>query len=233
MKGIILAGGTGSRLKPLTYLLNKHLLPVYDKPMIFYPIETLRELGVKEILIVSSVDDLKIFMELFGDGSSMGVDFSYKAQIESGGVAQALALGETFIGEDKQFIVILGDNIFEQGAHGVKIPKKCGIVFKKVKDPFGLGVYHKGKIVEKPREIISDLAQTGLYFYTPEIFKYLNTQKPSPRGELEITDLNNWCLENLDTEIIEYKGFWADAGTFDSILNVANWLKKKSNKDKE
>lgn len=224
MKGIILAGGLGTRLKPLTYLFNKHLLPVYNKPMIFYPIETLKKLGVKEILIISSEKDLEKFITLFNNSPSMGVTFSYQSQLESGGVAQALALGESFIKEDKQFAVILGDNIFESS---VKAPPQCGIVFKKVTDPFGLGVYHKGKIIEKPKEFISNLAQTGLYFYTPEIFDYLKIQQPSPRGELEITDLNNWCLANLNTELIEYKGFWTDAGTFDSILNAANWLKNK------
>jgi glucose-1-phosphate thymidylyltransferase len=224
MKGIILAAGMGTRLRPLTYLLNKHLLPVYDKPMIFYPIETLKELGVTEILIVTPPKDLHLFANFLGDGSSLGLSLSYKVQPESGGVAQALALGEQFIGEEKQFAVILGDNIFECG---VTIPEKCGIVVTKVLNPLGLGVYHNGKIVEKPKTFLSDLAQTGLYFYTPEIFKHLKVQKPSPRGELEITDLNNWCLEHLDTQIIEYTGFWADVGTFDSLLHAANWLQSK------
>ena len=221
MRGIILAGGLGTRLRPMTYLLNKHLLPVYNKPMIYYPIETLKEMGVKEILIISGGVHLGRFLELLGDGSDLGVELTYRVQMDAGGIAQALGLAEKFVGKE-QFCVILADNIFE---HGVEVPKKCGIVFKEVADPTGLGVLFEGKIIEKPKEFISNLAQTGLYFYTSEVFDFIRDQKPSARGEMEITDLNNWCLENLETQIIRYKGYWADAGTFDSLLATSNWAK--------
>lgn len=223
-KGIILAGGLGTRLRPMTYLLNKHLLPVYDKPMVYYPIETLKAMGIKEILIISGSSHLGKFTEILGEGNEFGVDFTFKVQNEAGGIAQALGRAESFVRGEEQFAVILGDNIFE---HPVKPPKKCGIVFKEVEDPKGLGVLHEGKVVEKPKEIISKLAQTGLYFYTPEVFTFIKNQKPSARGELEITDLNNWCLENLETEIIEYKGYWADAGTFNNLLSASMWIKNK------
>lgn len=222
-KGIILAGGLGTRLRPMTYLLNKHLLPVYNKPMIYYPIQTLKEMGITEILIISGGVHLGRFLELLGDGKDLGVELTYKVQTEAGGIAQALGLAEKFI-DGEQFCVILADNVFETG---VKIPKKCGVVFKEVADPIGLGVYFEGKIIEKPKEFISNLAQTGLFFYTPEVFEFIRDQKPSARGEMEITDLNNWCLDNLETEIIKYKGYWADAGTFDSLLSASNWVKNR------
>lgn len=224
MKGIILAGGMGTRLRPMTHLLNKHLFPIYNKPMVYYPIETFKEMGITDILIISGRNHIGRFLELLGEGNEMGVDFTFKVQNEAGGIAQALARAENFVKGEEQFAVILADNIFESA---VKPPKKCGIVFKEVADPTGLGVYYNGKVVEKPKEIISNLAQTGLYFYTPEIFDFIKEQKPSARGEMEITDLNNWCIENLETEIITYKGFWADAGTFDTLLATANWVKNK------
>ncbi len=224
MRGIILAGGMGTRLRPMTHLLNKHLLPIYNKPMIYYPIDTLKSMGITEILIISGRNHIGRFLELLGEGDEMGVDFTFKVQNEAGGIAQALSRAESFVKGEEQFAVILADNIFD-GV--VKLPKKCGIVFKEVADPTGLGVFFEGKVVEKPKEIISNLAQTGLYFYTPEVFDFIRGQKPSARGEMEITDLNNWCLENLDTEIINYTGFWADAGTFDSLLATSNWAKNK------
>lgn len=223
MKGVILAGGLGTRLRPMTYLLNKHLLPIYNKPMVYYPIETLKEMGIIDILMISGGNHLGRFLELLSDGKELGVELTYKVQREAGGIAQALSLAEKFVGGE-QFCVILADNIFE---YGVEIPKKCGIVFKEVADPTGLGVYYEGKVVEKPKELISNLAQTGLYFYTPEVFDFIRNQKPSARGEMEITDLNNWCLENLETEIINFKGYWADAGTFDSLLATSKWAQTR------
>lgn len=222
MKGIILCGGTGTRLRPLTLVVNKHLLPVYDKPMITYPVETLKSMGVKDILIISGGEHIGHFLEFLGDGSLFGVNFTYKVQKEAGGIAQALALAEDFASE--QFAVILGDNIFE---YSVPVPKKCGIVLKEVENPNRFGVYCDGKIIEKPAKPLSNLAVTGLYFYTPEIFDFIKQLQPSARGELEITDVNNWCLQNLDTEKIEYDGFWSDAGTFESLLHSSNWAKSR------
>lgn len=221
MRGVILAGGNGTRLRPLTEVTNKHLLPMYDKPMILYPLETLKQMGVTDILIVSGGEHIGSFAEFLGDGKNFGVNLTYKVQAEAGGIAQALSLAEDFV--QGNFAVILGDNIFE---HPVTPPTTgCGIVLKEVEDPSRFGVYFRGHIEEKPRVPQSDLAVTGLYFYTPKIFDFIRTLQPSARGELEITDVNNWCLENLPTEIIEYEGFWSDAGTFDSLFNSAQWVK--------
>lgn len=224
MKGIVLCGGMGTRLRPLTLVINKHLLPVYNKPMVFYPIETLKSMGVKDILIISGGEHIGSFLELLGDGSEFGLRFTYKVQKEAGGIAQALILAEDFV--DEQFVVILGDNIFE---NTVVPPLKCGLVLKEVSDPARFGVYHDGKITEKPKNPLSNKAVTGLYFYTPEIFDFIKKLKPSKRGELEITDVNNWCLKNIETEKINYEGFWSDAGTVDSLLLSANWVKNKNN----
>lgn len=220
-KGIILAGGNGTRLRPLTSVVNKHLLSVYDKPMIMYPLETLKGMGVTDIMVVTGGEHVGRFLEFLGDGSDYGVNLTYRVQKEAGGIAQALSLAEEFVGEDN-FAVILGDNIFDSP---VDPPKKCGIVLKRIDDPSRFGVYHEGKIVEKPKEPLSNMAVTGLYFYTPEIFDFIKGLKPSARGELEITDVNNWCLENLETATTEYTGFWSDAGTFDSLLASSNWAK--------
>lgn len=226
MKGVILAGGVGTRLRPLTYVSNKHLLPVYDKPMILYPLDTLRGLGITEILIISGGEHIGRFLEFMGSGTQFGVNFMYMVQKEAGGITQALALAEPFVGKE-QFAVILCDNIFEDSK--IQIPPKCGIVFKEILNPEGLGVFSfkEGKIIEKPKEHVSNLAQTGLYFYTHEIFDFIRTQKPSARGEMEITDLNNWCLEYLETEIIRYEGKWLDAGTFDNLLEASNWAQAR------
>lgn len=222
LKGVILAGGQGTRLRPLTYVTNKHLLPVYDKPMILYPLQTLKDMGIKDILIVSGGNHIGAFAEVLGDGSEYGVNLTYKVQKEAGGIAQALQLAEDFV--DGQFAVILGDNIFEKP---VTPPEKdsCGLILKEVENPQRFGVYHEGKIIEKPREPLSKKAVTGLYFYTPEVFDFVKTLKPSARGELEITDVNNWCLENLTVGVHEYDGFWSDAGTFESLFNSTTWAK--------
>jgi len=223
MKGVILAGGQGTRLRPLTYLSNKHLLPVYDKPMILYPIETMKSMGITDILLVTGGEHVGSFADFLGDGSDYGIKLTYKIQKEAGGIAQALALAEDYV--DGQFAVMLGDNIFEWS---VVPPKGCGIVLKEVDDAKRFGVYHQGVIEEKPENPQSKMAVTGLYFYTPEVFDFVNTLEPSERGEMEITDVNNWCLKNLDMTAINYDGFWSDAGTFDSLLNSANFIKKNS-----
>ncbi len=223
MRGIILAGGNGTRLRPLTYVANKHLLPVYDKPMILYPLATLKELGIKDILIISGGEHIGTFMEFLGNGEEYGVSLTYRIQKEAGGIAQALGLAEEYVGKE-QFAVILGDNIFE---FAPRIPPHCGLVLKEVNDPQRFGVYQDYKIVEKPSRPTSNLAVTGLYFYTPEVFDYIKTLTPSARGELEITDVNNWCLENLNIATLNFDGFWSDAGTFDSLLKSANWAKQR------
>lgn len=221
MKGVILAGGNGTRLRPLTKLINKHLLPVYDKPMILYPLETLKGMGITEILLITGGDHIGSFAEFLGDGSEFGVHLTYKVQKDAGGIAQALSLAEGFVGW--QFAVILGDNIFE---YPVEPPSgnECGLVLKTVSDPQRFGVFHEKRIIEKPKNPASNLAVTGLYFYTSKIFDFIKTLKPSARGELEITDVNNYCLQNLDTWETIYTGFWSDAGTFDSLLKASNFM---------
>lgn len=223
LTGVILAGGNGTRLRPLTYVTNKHLLPVYNKPMILYPLDTLKSMGIEDILIISGGNHVGSFAEFLGDGSNYGVNITYKVQKEAGGIAQALALAEEFV--DGQFAVILGDNIYGES---VEPPEACGLVLKEVENPNRFGVFANARIVEKPKVPESNMAVTGLYFYTPEVFSYINTLKPSARGELEITDLNNWCLENLPTNITIYKGFWSDAGTFESLFTSSEWSKNKN-----
>lgn len=223
-KGILLCGGEGTRLRPLTYITNKHLLPVFDKPMVVYPLMNLKNMGITDILLISGGDHIGDFAEFLGDGSRYGVKLTYRVQEKAGGIAQALSLAEGFV--DDQFAVILGDNIFE---YPVKPPPKCGIVVKSVPNPSRFGVYHEGRVYEKPLTYLTDKAVTGLYFYTPEVFDYIRTLKPSARGELEITDVNNWCIDTLDTKVIEYVGFWSDAGTHESLLHAANFIFNKQN----
>jgi len=224
MRGVILAGGNGTRLRPLTYLLNKHLLPVYNKPMILYPLETLKALGITEILLVTGGEHMGDFAEFLGDGREYGVNLTYRVQKEAGGIAEALGLAESFVNE--QFAVILGDNIFE---YAPNIPERCGLVLKEMEDPERFGVFAENQIEEKPKKPKSNLIVTGLYFYTPEVFHFIRTLKPSKRGELEITDLNNWCLEYLDMTYHIYDGFWSDAGTFDSLLKSSIWNSTSAN----
>lgn len=221
MKGVILAGGNGGRLRPMTSVINKHLLPVYDKPMILYPLNTLKQMGIDDILIVTGGNHLGSFMDFLGDGSEFEVNLTYKIQKEAKGIAQALLLAEDFVGTHK-FAVILGDNIFEQSPVA---PDECGIVITEISDPQRFGVYHNGHIEEKPQNPQSNKVVTGLYFYTSRVFDFIKTLHPSARGELEITDVNNWCLKNLSTEIINYCKFWSDAGTPESLLVASNFIK--------
>lgn len=222
-KGIILAGGSGTRLLPLTKTTNKHLLPVFNKPMVLYPLATLKRMGINDILIVTGGNHLGSFADLLGDGSEYGVSLTYKVQKEAGGIAQALLLAENFVGDDK-FAVILGDNIFSTD---IKVPTQdAAIVLKRVANPRRFGVWDESerRIVEKPSDPPSDKAVLGLYFYNKKVFEFIKTLKPSDRGELEITDVNNWYLENDNVDIIEYDGFWSDAGTFESMQAAANFL---------
>ena len=226
MKGIILAGGTGSRLFPLTKVTNKHLLPVGREPMIFHPVKKLIEGGITEILIVTGVDHMGDVVNLLGSGKDFGCRFTYKVQDEAGGIAQALGLAENFVGKDLS-CVILGDNIFQDSikgyvasfreqAHGAKL------LLKQVHDPQRYGVAEiEGakvtRIVEKPKEPKSDLAVVGVYFYDAEVFSVIRTLKPSGRGELEITDVNNYYLRAGTLQFDRLAGWWTDAGTFESL----------------
>lgn len=220
MKGIVLAGGTGSRLYPLTKVTNKHLLPIGNKPMIYYPIEKLTEAGIEEILIVTGTEHMGDVVNLLGSGKDFGCRFTYKVQDEAGGIAQALGLAENFIGNDTM-TVILGDNIFETSLHEAlqSYPGKgAQILLKEVDDPerFGVAEVEGDKIVgieEKPDHPKSNLAVTGVYLYDAKVFDYIRELEPSDRGELEITDVNNRYITQDAMRFSVMEGWWTDAGT--------------------
>ncbi|HXN56591.1 MAG TPA: sugar phosphate nucleotidyltransferase [Myxococcales bacterium] len=232
MKGIILAGGTGSRLFPLTKVTNKHLLPVGHEPMIFHPVKKLTGAGITEILVVTGVDHMGDVVNLLGSGKDFGCRFTYKVQDEAGGIAQALSLAENFVGGDS-CCVILGDNIFADAIGPyVKAFEAQGrgarLLLKQVHDPQRYGVAETEgdrvlRIVEKPKKPKSDLAVVGVYFYDAQVFSFIRTLKPSARGELEITDVNNHYLAAGALCFDRLPGWWTDAGTFDS-LHAANEL---------
>jgi glucose-1-phosphate thymidylyltransferase len=236
MKGVVLAGGTGSRLNPLTRVTNKHLLPIYDKPMVYYPIHTLVNAGIEEILVVTGGKNAGDFLRLLGNGHDFGLKhINYTYQEGEGGIAQALGLAEYFAGDDP-VCVILGDNIIENNiCEAVRNFKKQGdgakILLKEVTDAQRFGVAeirgnHVIRIEEKPKAPKSNHAVIGIYLYDHTVFQKIRRLKPSGRGELEITDVNNFYIEEgkLTFEILE--GWWTDAGTFESLLRANNLVAK-------
>ncbi len=231
MKGVILAGGMGTRLNPLTLVTNKHLLPVYDRPMIMYPIQTLLNAGVREILIVTGGEHAGDFLKLLGNGKSLGIrELHYTYQEGNGGIADALKLAEDFADGGK-LIVMLGDNIIERNINKAVgdffcQPSGAKIMLKEVDDPerFGVAVVEEGRvaqILEKPENPPSNLAVTGVYMYDNDVFDIASTLEPSARGELEITDVNNAYIERGDLTYDVLEGWWTDAGTFESLHRAA------------
>ncbi len=240
MKGIILAGGKATRLRPLTKITSKQLLPVYDKPMIFYPIETLKSMGIKEILVIIAPDYSGHYLNLLGSGIDFGVKFSYEIQDEPRGLADAFRIGENFIGNDN-VTMILGDNIFDYDfSTNISEFNKGAMVFaKKVDDPFRFGVIEFDKdmkaisIEEKPEKPKSNYAVVGLYVYDNKVIELAKNLKPSLRGELEITDLNNIYLAKGELKVGIIDGVWEDAGTFDSLLRISNYMASKKMKNEK
>jgi len=239
MKGIILAGGHGSRLFPLTKIFNKSLLPIYDKPMIYYPLQTLKEVGCKEVCIVSGKEHCGQIMNQLGSGSEYDVDITYRVQEKPGGIAQALGLCKEFAGTDNVF-VCLGDNIFEDNFSDLKLnyfDSWCHIFLKEVPDPerFGVPVFqgmdkYLVKVEEKPEKPLSDYAVTGLYMFNNEVWNIINTLEPSERGELEVVDLINWYIDRGKATYSELEGFWSDAGTPDSLVQANKLVSQKEKK---
>jgi glucose-1-phosphate thymidylyltransferase len=230
VKGVILAGGLGSRLHPLTKVTNKHLLPVYDQPMIYYPIQALVNAGIEDVLVVTGGNSAGDFLKLLGNGHDFGVPtMNYTYQEGEGGIADALRLAKPFARGD-DICVILGDNIFERSIRHAVIDYQAQgsgarILLKQVPDPerFGVPVLDGDKVVrieEKPTEPQSDFAVVGIYMYDNRVFEIIETLEPSDRGELEITDVNNWYIEQGNMAWSSMEGWWTDAGTFDSLLRA-------------
>lgn len=234
IKGIVLAGGTGSRLLPLTRTTNKHLLPIYNKPMIYYPLETLKAMGITDILVVSGREHCGQILTLLGSGKDLGLNLSYEIQEEAGGIAQALGLARDFAGTSS-IAVILGDNIFQDIFDISDFKEGAKVFIKLVEDPtrFGVAEISGDTIVsleEKPKNPKSNYAVTGLYLYDNNVFSIIETLKPSARGELEITDVNNAYLKRNQMNFDIVKGYWTDAGTFESLFR-ANYLVKNGSHD--
>jgi len=234
MRGIILSGGSGTRLRPLTKITSKQLLPIYNKPMIYYPLNTLLKAGIKEILIIVAPERAGDYLNLLGSGSKFGCKFTYEIQDKPKGLAEAFIIGENFIDED-DVTMILGDNIFEDDlSEEIKSFKSGGKIFAKaVPDPerFGVVEIDKNKkalsIEEKPKNPKSNLCITGLYIFDHRVIEVAKNLKPSSRGELEITDLHKWYLAKDELKVAMVKGEWIDTGTFDSLLAAQNFAKTK------
>ncbi|SDW81976.1 sugar phosphate nucleotidyltransferase [Paenibacillus sp. CF384] len=232
MKAVILAGGTGTRLMPLTKLLNKHLLPVGRLPMICYSINSLQEAGITDILLITSRVSAGMFTSFLGSGVEYGVSLTYRIQEEAGGIAQALELARSFVGEDAKFIVLLGDNLFEESLapHLEAFMQQADgamVLLKQVPDPerYGVPVFdEEGQIVhidEKPKKPLTDSCVTGIYLFDREVFHFIAAQTPSLRGELEITDVNNVYASMGKLAHRYITGWWTDAGTFQSLLEAS------------
>lgn len=233
MRGIILSGGQGTRLRPLTYITSKQLLPVYNRPMIYYPLNTLLKAGINEILIIVAPERAGDYSNLLGSGKDFGAKFTYEIQDEPRGLAEALVIGENFI-DNQNVALILGDNIFEDDfTEEIKKFRSGGKIFaKQVSDPGRFGVVDfdgdkARRIVEKPKEFVSEYAVTGLYLFDHRAVDVAKNLKPSARGELEITDVNNWYLAKGELEVAKVEGAWLDAGTFDSLLEAQIMAKEK------
>lgn len=231
MRGIILSGGHGTRLLPLTKVTSKQLLPIYDKPMVWYPLQTLLRAGIKDILFIIAPDHAGDYLKLLGSGKEYGARFSYEIQDKPEGLAQAFVIGGDFIGKDS-VCMILGDNIFEDDfSKDIQEFKEGAHVFlKEVPDPerFGVAGFAKSgkinQIVEKPKEFISNLAITGLYIYDNRVVQVAKDLEPSARGELEITDLHNWYFKRGKLNYSVVKGDWIDAGTFESLYKATRLI---------
>jgi len=241
MKGVILAGGKGTRLYPLTKITNKHLLPVYDQPMIYYPIQTLVDAGIRDILIVTGGNYAGDFLQLLGNGRQFGLtSLNYTYQEGEGGIADALSLAEHFADNGK-ICVILGDNIIEKSIRDAvedfrHQEKGAKILLKEVPDPerFGVAEIHKGHVVrieEKPKTPKTNYAVTGIYMYDATVFDKIRTLEPSARGELEITDVNNAYIREAALSFAFLDGWWTDAGTFDSLLRAGNLVAQTRKKE--
>lgn len=234
MKGIILAGGKGTRLRPLTTVTSKQLLPIYNKPMIYYPLQTLIDAGIKDILIIVAPDHAGDFLKLLGSGKEFGCDFTYEVQEEARGLADAFIIGEKFIGTD-DVAMILGDNLFDDDfSEAIRSFKSGGRVFaKKVPDPERFGVVefdsdHKAvSIVEKPNQPKSEYAVTGLYIYDNSVIKKAKSLKPSARGEIEITDINNLYLHEGTLDVALVNGRWLDTGTFEAMYQAIKFVRER------
>ena len=239
MKGAILAGGTGSRLMPLTKVVNKNILPIYDKPLIYYPIFTLRDAGINEILIISGRGHAGQYLDLLSDGKDLGVKLTYIIQEEPKGLSHGLSMAEDFADEGP-ITMILGDNIYEENLKKAvddfkKQKKGAKVILKQVPDPerFGVPEFKKDKIVkivEKPKKPKTDWIVTGFYMCDERVFKFIKTLKPSARGEYEITDLLNCYIKEGTLTHYKTKGEWIDAGTFDSFLKANMFAAKKKGK---
>ncbi|MEK7616969.1 MAG: sugar phosphate nucleotidyltransferase [Patescibacteria group bacterium] len=238
MKGVVLAGGLGTRLYPLTKVTNKHLLPVYDKPMVFYPITTLVKAGIKDIVVVTGGPYSGHFISILKNGKELGIKhLEYAYQENEGGIADALYLAKDFVGRDS-CTVILGDNTTDYDiTNDVKSFKKGAMIFiKQVPDPerFGVPIFDENntdlikEIVEKPKNPPSNFAVTGLYIYDSEVFRVASKLKPSQRGELEITDVNNYYAKSGQLKFKKLKGFWHDTGTFDHLLEASIFWARKA-----
>lgn len=236
MKGILLAGGLGSRMRPLTIITNKHLLPVYDRPMIFFPLQTLVDAGIQDILIVTGGSNAGDFLRLIGNGAAFGLKHvNYTYQKGEGGIAEALGLAEHFAGGDP-VAVVLGDNILQYGIRPYveafrRQRRGARVLLKRVADPerFGVAVFREGQVVgieEKPRVPKSSCVVTGIYLYDAQVFDIIRTLKPSRRGELEITDVNNAYIRRGEMSYNLLRGWWSDCGTFESLHRASQLVAK-------